>query len=66
MHALNRHKQRNISKEAIAETIREGTEKYSHKDGCSLYVYEHILYDHPLGVVVNTTSGKILTVEYRR
>ena len=64
-HAGQQAKHRDIDWQHVAETIREGDIKNSHKENCVLFVKEFISKDKPVGVVANVEDGAIITVEYR-
>ena len=66
VHAIDRAKTRGISFEVVAETIREGEVRPSHKDGCVLFVREFLDKNKPIGVVANRESGEVITVEHRK
>lgn len=65
VHCIDRHKKRGIDLPDIAATIQTGEIKDSHEPGCSLFVKEFEYYPKPIGVVANTQTGEIVTVEYR-
>lgn len=64
-HAGQQAKHRRIGWEYVAETIREGEIKPSHKENCVVFVREFISKDKPVGVVANYADGAVITVEYR-
>lgn len=66
IHASQQRKHRNIEWIVVAETIKHGEIKKSHKDDCCLFVHDLRDTDEPVGVVANYETGEILTVEWRR
>jgi len=65
LHAKQQRRHRDIHLQYIEETIKDGEIKNSHKKNCVLFVRDFISKDDPVGVVVDYTTGDILTVEYR-
>lgn len=64
-HAVQQQKHRDIRWELIAETIRTGELKGSHKENCELFVKDFTHTNHPVGVVANYVEGEVITVEWR-
>ena len=64
-HACQRAKYRNIDWPLVASTIKDGEVRNSHKDGCKVFVEDYHFTDDPVGVVVDITSGEIITVQWR-
>jgi len=65
LHAKQQRRHRDIHLQYIEETIKEGKIEDSPKENCVLFVRDFISKDNPVGVVVDYTTGDILTVEYR-
>jgi len=64
-HAYQQHKHRDIDWKDVARTIEEGEIRDANGTDNKLFVKEFPALDNPIGVVVDTSDGKIITVEWR-
>lgn len=65
-HAHQQARWREIDYRLIADTIKDGNIKNSHKDNCKLFIREYEFAQHPVAVVANYEMGVIITVEWRK
>jgi len=63
-HAYNRSKERSIDWPLVASTIKDGEIREANQSHQCEFVEDYYFTDYPVGVVVDTTNGAIVTVEY--
>jgi len=64
-HSKQQRRWRNIEWRQVAEAIQEGNVKNATGKDTYLFVHDKREYDDPLGVVVDSADGQIVTVEWR-
>lgn len=65
IHAGQRRVERDIPKEAIADTIETGEVRHTNHENKRLFVKQYPGDEYPVGVVANVEDGEIVTVEWR-
>jgi len=65
VHAGQRHKERDIPKEAIADTIATGEVRHTDDATLRLFVKQHPGDPAPIGVTADVETGEVVTVTWR-
>ena len=64
-HVLQQVRDREIPKQYLGETIREGDVRVTHKPNARMFVKDYPGEAHPVAVTANIVTGKVITAVWR-
>lgn len=64
IHASQQYRWRDIERQHVDETIETGKVTEAACDHQREFIKEYVVYDYPVGVIVDIEDKEIITVEY--